>query len=246
MSGSELRGKVLDLKLSRGSKHELIRKLIVDGFFDSPRTTNNLIGEIHDVFGKKFKTTEVSVYMRKFMPDFIHCFKLGNVKGNFWVIASMSKDQAIKSVSKNERILAIEEDLFSEELIEKLSRDFSIELEDLRHNFGKSGNCTAFLLRKILEKLIYITFSKNGIGAKLEDKTKSGRLVGLETMINLASLEKMRGAPFLTSRTANEIKGIKFLGDVAAHNPLADVDMKTIVLQMPFIITAYKELIKKL
>jgi len=48
------------------------------------------------------------------------------------------------------------------------------------------------------------------------------------------------------SKTANEIKGLKFLGDTAAHNPLVGVDMASIIPQMPFIITAYKELAKHL
>jgi len=68
----------------------------------------------------------------------------------------------------------------------------------------------------------------------------------LGTMINIASSEKIRGISFLTPKTAKEIKGIKFLGDAAAHNPLINVDMKTIIPQMPYIITAYEELAKKL
>ena len=40
-------------------------------------------------------------------------------------------------------------------------------------------------------------------------------------------------------KPAREIRGIKFLGDASAHNPLIDIDMKTIVPQMPYIITAY-------
>ncbi len=48
------------------------------------------------------------------------------------------------------------------------------------------------------------------------------------------------------TKTAKEIQGIKFLGDTSAHNPLTEVDMKTIIPQMPYIITAYKELAKKL
>jgi hypothetical protein len=50
----------------------------------------------------------------------------------------------------------------------------------------------------------------------------------------------------LIPKTANEIKGLKFLGDTAAHNPLVSVDMKTIVPQMPYIITAFEELARHL
>ena len=94
--------------------------------------------------------------------------------------------------------------------------------------------------------MIYIAFSKHNIETKLEDRTKPSGLVGLEIMINSASLKKINGIPFLMPKTAKEIKGIKFLGDVSAHNPLTNVDMKTIIPQMPYIITAYEELTKKL
>jgi len=138
----------------------------------------------------------------------------------------------------------IETELFEDGLMKKFGKSFETEMADLQLNFGKSGNCTAFLLRKILEKLIYITFAKNRMESKLEDKNAPGRIIGLEAMINTATREKVSGIPFLTSQTAQEIRGIKFLGDASAHNPLTEVDMKTIVPQMPFIIIAYKELLR--
>ena len=52
----------------------------------------------------------------------------------------------------------------------------------------------------------------------------------------------MNSAPMLTGRTGSEIKGIKFLGDTTAHNPIVDVDVADILPQMPYILTAYKEL----
>lgn len=133
-------------------------------------------------------------------------------------------------------------ELFDEKLLKKLGKPFLHEIQDLYLIFGKSGNCTAFLLRKVLEKLIYICFARNGLEKKLEDKNGSGRLIGLDGMINVAASEKIKGMPFLMSKTAQEVRGIKFLGDTSAHNPLTDVDMKTIIPQMPFIVTAYKEL----
>ena len=133
-----------------------------------------------------------------------------------------------------------------DELIAALGRDFETEIEDLRLNYGQSGTCTAFLLRKILEKLIFLTFAKNGLDDKLEDKAKSGGLVGLQTMVNLAIAHKINGKPFLMSKTAKSIEGIKFLGDTSAHNPIVNVSMKTIEQVMPFIVTAYSELAKKL
>jgi len=247
MSGKSLKEKTKNLPLQKGSKYEFIRDLILEDFFDSPKTTTALISEVRSTCGKKLRPIEIQTYMKKFMAEkIIHAVQVQGYRGNFWVLSSISKEKALSLINKNKKVLAIEEELFSDKLIKKFGKNFNIEIEDLHHNFGTSGNCTAFLLRKILEKLIFITFSKNGVQVKLEDKTKPGGLVGLETMINLASSEKIRGIPFLTPKTAKEIKGIKFLGDVAAHNPLTDVDIKTIIPQMPYIITAYEELSKKL
>ena len=247
MSGEILKEKARNLSLQRGSKHEFIRDLISGSFFDSPKTTAELITEVRHTRGKKFKPSEVQTYMKKFMAEgIIRAVRPRGHQGNFWVLASLSQERVLLMINKNKKVLVIEEELFSDRLIKKLKKDFDVEIDDLQHNFGRSGNCTAFLLRKILEKLIYITFSRYGVQAKLEDKTQPGRLVGLGTMINFASSEKVRSIPFLMPKTAKEIKGIKFLGDVAAHNPLTNVDMKTIIPQMPYIITAYEELIKKL
>jgi len=248
MSGKKLKEKAKKLLLPKGSKYEFIQTLIVrENFFDLPKTTNQLIKEILSIFGRRLKSNEIQTYMKKFMAEnIIRAIKVRGSKGNFWVLTNITEDKALRLIAKNERIQGIEEDLFSERLMKKLKKDFSIEFKDLRDNFGKSGTCTAFLLRKILEKLIYLTFAKNGIETKLEDKTKVGGLVGLETMINIASSEKVRGIPFLTPKTAKEIKGMKFLGDAAAHNPLINIDTKTIVPQMPYIITAFEELSKKM
>lgn len=64
-------------------------------------------------------------------------------------------------------------------------------------------------------------------------------------MIKICTQEKIKGIPFLLPKTARELNGIKFLGDVAAHNFLINVDPKTIVNQLPFIIIALEELTSK-
>jgi len=151
-----------------------------------------------------------------------------------------SGGQTKKAIIEEKRI----EKIFPEQLIKELEKDFVTEISDLKLNYGVSGTCTAFLLRKILEKLIFIAFFKNNLSNKLKDK--NGDFVGLKTMINLATTNNVQGKPFLMPKTAKEIESIKFLGDTSAHNPLIDVDMETIDQVMPYIITAYKELSKSL
>lgn len=136
------------------------------------------------------------------------------------------------------------EDIFPEKLVKTLGKDFENDITDLNLNYGKSGTCTAFLLRKIIEKLIFLTFAKNSLADRLKDA--NGDFIGLKHMLNLSTSTKVHGTPFLMPKTAKEIEGVKFLGDTSAHNPLINVQMKTIIPQMPFIITAYEELSKKL
>jgi hypothetical protein len=140
--------------------------------------------------------------------------------------------------------ITLDHQFLSEELVRALGSDFETEISDLQVNFGKSGTCTAFLLRKILEKLIFIAFAKNNLDDKLKDE--KGALIGLKTMLKMCTAQKVNGKPFLMSKTAKEIEGVKFLGDTAAHNPLTNVKMQTIIPVMPFITTAYDELAEKL
>lgn len=135
-------------------------------------------------------------------------------------------------------------DVLPDHLMKKLAKDFKTEIVDLRHNFGISGTCTAFMLRKILEKLIFLAFAKNGQDAKL--RQPDGSLFGLSKMLSLATSSTVNGKPFLMHKTTQEIQGIKFLGDTAAHNPLTNVEMKTIQPLMPYIVIAYAELAAKL
>lgn len=131
-------------------------------------------------------------------------------------------------------------DLFSPSLQALLGKSFEIEFRDLKWNYDKSGTCTAFLLRKIIEKAAYIALSKSGKGDDVVDS--NGKTKGLQTLLDMATKEKVNGHPLLMPKTNNSIKGIKFLGDSAAHNPLVIVDMHEIVPQLPFISMALKEL----
>ena len=247
MTPTELKVSAKNFSVEAGSKHEFIKKLILNDFFDTPKTTSEVVAEIRQTFGNRLKSNIIQTYMKKFMgADLIRAIRDGKQKGNFWVIACIDKARAIQLIGKSNKIQKIESELFSDILLKKLGKDFEVEFEDLKHNFDKSGTCTAFLLRKVLEKLIFLAFAKQGMDSKLKDKANPHRFVGLEAMINTAKAEKVGGIPFLTSSTADKVQGIKFLGDAAAHNPLTNVDMKTILPQMPFIITAFEELSQKM
>jgi len=247
MAGKTPKERAAELEIRPKSRYSLLQKLIADGFFDRPVSSEAVVLRVRERFGKRWKTSYVQVYMRRFMDaDIIQAVKPPGQHANYWVLSSVRRDDAIREIGKDKKILDVQAVLFSETLIARLRRDFDQELSELHDNFGKNGNCTAFLLRKILEKLIIVVFGKNGKDALLHDKNRPGGWVGLMEMIETASREKLHGVPFLIPKTAHELKGIKFLGDTAAHNPLVGVDMKTILPQMPYIITAYEELARRL
>lgn len=203
------------------------------GFFSDARSLKDVSAGITEKWGHNFSASDIS-----------------NALHGAGFLTRMGKRGSYqykqKTSPKSKKIESIEEQLFSDELVAKLGNQFRSEIDDLHLNFGRSGTCTAFLLRKILEKSIFLVFAKSGLSVKLEDGSGTGRLIGLEAMVDAAAREKVGGVPILIPKTADKIKGIKFLGDVSAHNPLANVDMETILPQMPFIITAYKELAERL
>jgi hypothetical protein len=247
MSGDELKALAAGLPLQQGSFHDTLRRLLLHGLFDAPVLSAAVALRVVETSGQRIATGHVQTYMRKFMEaGIIRAVKPNGSNKNYYALASLSHEEALRKINKDRRMLEVEEQLFSEALTKRLSRDFSSELKELQDNFGKHGNATAFLLRKILEKLLIIVFGKLGKSTVIEDKGRPGGWRGLQEMVDIAAREKVGGLPILTGKTASEIRGVKFLGDTAAHNPLVDVDMKTIIPQMPFLITAFGELARHL
>jgi hypothetical protein len=247
MSGDDLKAKVANLSFQPDSVYNLIRHSILEGALDSPLAGSELVLRLVETSGKKIKTNHVQTYMSKFMEcGVIRAVKPNGSNLNYYVLASVSREEALREIGKERRVLELEGQLFSADLSKRLSANFSTELRELQVNFGKCGNATAFLLRKILEKLLLVVFGKLDKMAAIEDKNRPGGWKGLQEMVDIAAAEKVGGMPVLLPKTAKEIRGIKFLGDTAAHNPFIDADMTTIIPQMPFIIAAFGELARHL
>jgi hypothetical protein len=243
MPGDSLKTMAASLHFMKGSYDATIQKMILDGFFDSPVTSQEIARRVSEKSGSRLRTNHVQSYLRIFLhQDILTGVKAKGVRGNFWVLASVSRNEALSLIGKSRKVREIEEELFSADLTKKLESICDQEMKELRDVFGRHGNCTAFLLRKILEKMIIVVFAKNGKELLVEDRARPGGWKGLKEMVEIAAKEKHNGIPFLTGKTANEIKGLKFLGDSAAHNPKVGVQMNEIVPQMPFMIIAYAEL----
>jgi hypothetical protein len=77
------------LPLRNGSPHERLRKLIIRGFFDKPKTTDELTTEIRQTIGTRLPSNVVQTYMKKFMDKgIIRVLRSERYHGNYWVLAS--------------------------------------------------------------------------------------------------------------------------------------------------------------
>ncbi|GEM_PF-6400098 len=80
------------LELKQGAPHDLLRRLIVQGFFDEPKTTADVVLEIRQTSGKRLQAGVVPTYMRKFMEKgIIQSFQRDDVRGNLWVAAGVGR-----------------------------------------------------------------------------------------------------------------------------------------------------------
>ncbi|MGC1086953.1 MAG: hypothetical protein WA894_00840, partial [Candidatus Acidiferrum sp.] len=114
MSGKSLKEKARTLDVDPESRYALPQTLIVEGFFDSPVSSDEVVLKIKERFGRRWKTSHIQTYMQKFMnAGIIHGIKPTGHKGNYWVLASVTRAQALKLIGKTKRVREIEEDLFS-------------------------------------------------------------------------------------------------------------------------------------
>lgn len=245
MKRKEAIDKLEKMEFEKGSFYNCIKELIFDSVFDRPIKTKDesgedLINKIRENFGRRPKSAIIQTYMKPFLEaKIIRGIKIKGQRGNWWCGTWVKDDLLAQPQLIGVRI-------FSESLIKKLGKDFEQETKDIHLVYGRSGDCTAFLLRKILEKAIFLSFAKHGKEDKLIDPARKGRYLGLQSMMGVASKEKVNGKPFLLPKTAEELNGIKFLGDTASHNFLINVKMEKIVPQLPIIQVALEELTKKL
>jgi hypothetical protein len=232
---SEAKRLLEKMEFKESSVYDTIKKLILRGeILSFPINSDELAQKLADATLKKVKTTIVTTYMKPFVnAGIVKTILVGNKRVWRGAWAEASKE-----------VLSYEFP-FPEELVKKLGKRFEINLKDLRLVWNRSGNCMAFLLRRIIEKAIYFAFVKQGMTDKLKDPSDPSKLVGLGKMIDLAASEKTRsGMPFLTPKIADHLKRSKFLGDAAAHDFLIDVYPKQVQLEINFVITALEALSK--
>lgn len=209
------------------SPTELLKHLWYSKFFITEKNFEDIKKELCTLDHNPENSSLASALLR---ADYL---KRTGKRGNYVYIQKYTSKQIIFT-----------NEVFPVQLVKDLGKAFETDLNDLKLNFGYSGTCTAFLLRKILEKLIFLVLSKNGMHQQL--KKPNGEIITLSSMLSFCTSNTIKGTPIIMQKTAKEIEGIKFLGDTSCHNPLTNVKMETIIPVMPFIITAYEELLKKM
>ena len=135
--------------------------------------------------------------------------------------------------------------VFSDITKKKLGERFQQDIRELNVAFTNDcGNSAAFILRKILEKAIFFILSTNGKANLMKDAR--GKILGLNSLINLCASENIKGVSIILPKTAQELLGMKFLGDSAAHDYLANVELTDINHQLAYWTMAIKQLVSHL
>jgi hypothetical protein len=220
-----------------------IRILDEQNYFQIPRSSSELVKEVRREFGQSYRTNYVQTYMQPFLGTHLYSIEHPRSKMVYWVSKKTPKPKALQLVAGSSTTAS--ERLFSTELKRRMGKRFEADFKDLEHAYGNSGTCTAFMLRKILEKAVYLVFAKNQQAHLIQD-SKTKYFFGLQEILNLSAQTKFDGLPVLLPKTVDKLSGIKFLGDTSAHNPLVNVPMESITPQLPFLVVAYEELAKRL
>ncbi len=239
MQFAEARKKLMKMKFKKDSLYNEIKNLILKNeILHTPMYSCEIAKKLRNATLKRIKSSIVITYMKPFIKN-------GIVKTEFVDGKRIWYGSWVKFKERNTPNTFFA--FFPKKLLRKLGEKFKIDFNDLNLVWNKSGNCTAFLLRRIIEKSIYFAFAKQGMIEKLNDPSNHKKIVGLEKMINIASREKGKdGTPYISPKTAIHLKRSKFLGDAAAHNFLANIYMEQIRMEINYIITALEELSKKM
>ncbi len=114
MSGKALKAQAKALAVVAGSHHATIQKLILDGFFDNPISSEAVARRVTEKSGYRLKTIHVQTYLKKFLTaDILQAVKPAGSKHNYWVLASVSRAEALRLIGKGKKLRELQQELFS-------------------------------------------------------------------------------------------------------------------------------------
>ncbi len=235
MKFEEFARKIRQINLRHGSVPDKMRSLLLEKkLLEEPMMSEAVRQRLYERAGLNVKVNNLTSLMKPFLREGLVLRRKAEGESEDRVIWYAAwQDEGHQS--------AIETYPFSVEFEKTLGKNFETEFTDLRFVYGRSGTCTSFMFRKLLEKAIFIALVKNGVKEnKLRDS--SGRYLGLDSLMVLSTKVKHKSMPILSPKVYDKIQAVKFLGDSAAHNYLVNVTMEDIRPQLPYITMAMKEI----
>lgn len=239
MKPKEFDRRLREVGLRRGSVPDKIRNLLLErNLLEQPMMSEAIRERLYERAGLTVKVNNLTSHMKPFLEAGIVLRRKAKGESEDRVIWYAAwQDEGYQPTLGTYPFDAVFE--------KSLGKSFETEFADLRLVYGKSGTCSAFVFRKLLEKAIFIALVKNGAKEnKLMDP--SGRYLGLVNLLALATKVKHKSMPILSPKVYEKIQGVKFLGDSAAHNYLINVTMEDIVPQLPYVTLALKEIARGL
>lgn len=212
------------------SRSDVVDYLWRIGYFKEFRQRKDIVNKIYNDFGL-YCTNINSILKQKRFKKKIKKFVGG------WREIMASSPKGIKK----------EEEAKFKEIKEALGDAFKKELEELEIVFNECPNSTAFLMRKILEKLLFIVVSKSNNKKRIEYlKQEENRLPSLTELLSIAKNAEINKLHIITPKNIDKLGGSKFLGDTAAHNYLISVGFEDIKQEIAIWRISIKELANNL
>ncbi len=203
---------------------DIVEYLWKVGWFREFRKPKEIEDKIEEDFGIYVGNIIPTLKLKRFKKK-IKKFPRG------WKQIRPPKEKGIKKNSNLEEIKAILGDAFKK------------EMGELEIVSSSCPNCTAFLMRKILEKLLYITISKSNNKNKIKRVIESkGKLPNLTELLKLAKSSEIDDKHILVPKNIDKLEGSKFLGDTAAHDYLTNVSFEDINNEISFWRISIKQL----
>ena len=114
MPGRPLKTLAKAVPVELGSHHHTIQKLICEGFFDSPASSEEVARRVTEKSGNRLKTIHVQTYLKKFLAaDILQAIRPDGSRQNFWVLTSVARSDALASIGKGKKVREIQQELFS-------------------------------------------------------------------------------------------------------------------------------------
>lgn len=133
------------------------------------------------------------------------------------------------------------------EIKEGLGSAFEKEMDELEIVSSSCSNSTAFLMRKILEKLLFIIISKSNKKLEIDSiKNTEDRLPNLTELLNISKTAEINNQHILSPTNIRKLGGSKFLGDISAHDYLTSVSFEDIQNEISIWRISIKELYSNL